>query len=117
MALASRVHPRCEPMNETQAYEHILTTKEKARLRGQAFKDRELVGVDLSGADLRDALFERVVLRECTLAGADLRGTQFVLCDFHGVRLLVDVDGLSESDRVDVESAGGCFQPTYTSRR
>jgi uncharacterized protein YjbI with pentapeptide repeats len=118
-------------MNETVQYERILTTKEKSLLRGEAFKDRVLVGVDLSGADLRDARFERVVFRECTLDGADLRGTQFLLCDLHAVRLadarlgenrfagttLIDVEGLSESDRAIVQTAGGCFQPTRASKR
>jgi len=113
------------------AYESILTTREKREMRGHVFQDQDLVGIDLSGADLRGARFERVLLATCNLAGADLRGAEFVLCELRYVVLtgaqlgdnrfrgttLVETDGLSEEDRVTVESVGGAFQQARASLR
>src|SRR5689334_15306050 len=98
-------------------YESILTKREKRELKGHVFQDQDLVGVDLSDADLRCARFERVLLAKCNLSGADLRGAEFVLCELRYVVLtgaqlgengfrgttLVETDGLTETDRQTVE--------------
>jgi uncharacterized protein YjbI with pentapeptide repeats len=111
-------------------FEHILSSREKQELRGEVFRDRDLVGVDLSGADLRDARFENVQLVSCNLAGADLRSTQFVLCVFRDVVLsgallgenlfygttLTEIGGLAEDARREVERTGGAFS-SFTSAR
>jgi uncharacterized protein YjbI with pentapeptide repeats len=118
-------------MSSSIAFERILTTQEKTELRGNVFRDCELVGVDLAAADLREARFERVVLADCNLAGADLRGAHFVLCDLRGVVLkgaqlgdnrfdgtiLVEVAGLTTDDRRLVERQGGAFQQVRASQR
>lgn len=112
-------------------FEPILTSREKRDLHHQVFRDRELVGLDLSGADLRSARFERTLLSSCNLAGADLRGAQFVLCDVRSVDLtsaelgendfsgtmLMDVAGLSDADRTQIQGAGGAFQNAHASLR
>lgn len=112
-------------------FEPIFTTREKRELHHERFADRELVGVDLSGADLRSTRFERTVLASSSLAGADLRGAEFVLCDlrsvdFSGVELgdtdfrgtmLTDVVGLSEESRALIVTAGGAFQHARASLR
>ena len=112
-------------------FEPILTSREKRDLHHERFLDRELVGVDLSGADLRSAHFERTLLASCNLSGADLRGARFVLCDVRSVDLtnvelgdndfrgtmLMDVVGLSEESRTLIQSAGGAFQHARASLR
>lgn len=114
-----------------QPFEPILTPREKRELHHEIFRDRVLVGLDLSGADLRGARFERTILGSCNLAGADLRGAQFVLCDVRSVDLtsanlgendfrgtmLMDVVGLSKEDRRLIECAGGAFQQAHASLR
>jgi uncharacterized protein YjbI with pentapeptide repeats len=118
-------------MKSRAVFERVLTTREKTELRGGVFRDCEWVGLDLSAADLRDAIFERVVLVDCTLAGADLRGAHFVLCDLRCVVLddarlgdnrfdgtiLVEVAGLTTDDRRLVERQGGAFQHARASPR
>src|SRR4051812_19313424 len=113
------------------SFERILTVQEKRELQAEVFRNTELVGVDLSGADLRDARFESVVLTGCNLAGADLRGAHFVLCDLRYVVLddaklgdnrfygttLVEIVGLSEDDRLLIEREGGAFQHPRASLR
>lgn len=112
-------------------FEPILTSREKRELHHELFRDRVLVGLDLSGADLHGARFEQTILESCTLAGADLRGAQFVLCDVRGVDLtraqlggndfrgtmLTNVVGLSEEERASIEGAGGTFQHARASLR
>jgi uncharacterized protein YjbI with pentapeptide repeats len=112
-------------------FEPIFTTREKRELHHERFADRELVGIDLSGADLRSARFERTVLASCSLAGADLRGAQFILCDVRSVdftnvelgdndfrgTMLMDVTGLSEASRALILTAGGAFQHARASLR
>jgi uncharacterized protein YjbI with pentapeptide repeats len=112
-------------------FDRILTTQEKSELRGTVFHDREMIGIDLSGADLRDARFERVVLTACDLGDADLRGAHFVLCDLRYVVLtnaklgdnrfygttLSEVTGLTEDDRLLIERDGAAFQPPRASSR
>jgi uncharacterized protein YjbI with pentapeptide repeats len=112
-------------------FEAILTSREKRELHHEIFRERVLVGLDLSGADLRGARFERTILVTCNLAGADLRGAQFVLCDVRSVDLtgatlgdndfsgsaLMDVTGLSDGDRLLVQSSGGSFQQACASLR
>ena len=111
--------------------EPILTTREKRELHHEVFRDRTLVGLDLSGADLRGTRFERTSLATCNLAGADLRGAQFILCDLRSVDLtsaclgdndfrgtmLVDTLGLSNGDQDLVEGCGGTFQNARASLR
>jgi uncharacterized protein YjbI with pentapeptide repeats len=118
-------------MRPALTFEPILTSREKRDLHHELFRDRTLIGVDLSGADLRGARFERTVLATCTLAGADLRGAQFVLCELSSVdftnanlgenefrgTMLTDVVGLSNGDRQLVQGAGGSFQRANASLR
>jgi uncharacterized protein YjbI with pentapeptide repeats len=118
-------------MRTALTFEPILTTREKRDLHHELFQDRTLVGLDLSGADLRGARFERTVLATCTLAGADLRGAKFVLCELRSVdftnanlgenefrgTMLTDVVGLSDGDRRLVQAAGGSFQHASASLR
>jgi len=111
--------------------EPILTTHEKRELHDELFRNRVLVGLDLSGADLRNTRFEGTVLETCNLAGANLRGAQFIRCDVRSVDLthaelgdndfrgtmLVDVVGLSDEDRSLIHGAGGAFQQACASLR
>ena len=117
--------------NRAFSYESILTMREKRELRGQVFHDVDLVGVDLSGADLRDARFERVLIARSDLTGADLRGAQFVLCHLHYLELtdarlgnnrfpgtaLLEPEGLTDEHRLTVEREGGLFQHPRASLR
>ncbi len=119
------------PSEPSLTFERILTPQEKSELHGQVFRDRELVGVDLSGADLRQARFERVVLDKCNLTGADLRGAHFILCDLRFVVLvearlgenrfdgttLVEVAGLTADGRQLIERQGGAFMHARASLR
>lgn len=93
--------------------------------------NRELVGVDFSGADLRDARFERTILDRCNLMGADLRGATFISCELRDVifvdalfedgrfdgTTIVDAVGLTDASRVLIERAGGALQPIHASLR
>jgi uncharacterized protein YjbI with pentapeptide repeats len=115
----------------TKTFERILTSEEKASLRGAVFCNRELVEMDLSGADLRGARFEKTLMVGCNLSGADLRGAQFNLCDLRGVVLadtvfddnrfdgttIVDAVGLDPPTRMLIEQWGGTFQPGHASSR
>jgi hypothetical protein len=106
-------------------FEPILTSLEKRELRGPSFRERVLVGLDLSGADLRDARFEHTLLESCNLAHADLRGVLHVLQPppaRAGARLgdnrfvgttLTRIAGLTKDDCVAIQQAGGVFQPQY----
>jgi hypothetical protein len=118
-------------MHEALTFEPILTSREKRDLHHQVFRDRMLVGLDLSGADLRGTRFERTVLATCNLAGANLRGAQFILCDLRSVDLtnaglgdndfrgsmLTDIMGLSDGDRALIQESGGSFQHAAASLR
>lgn len=111
--------------------EAILTAREKRELHHQLFRNRVLVGLDLSGADLQNARFEGTILETCNLTGANLRGAQFISCDVRSVDLtrvelggndfrgtmLMDVVGLSEDDRSLIHDAGGAFQQACASLR
>ncbi len=111
-------------------FEQILSSREKRELCGEVFRDRDFVGIDLSGADLRNARFENVQFVSCNLGGADLRATQFVLCVLRDVVLsgaqlgenlfygttLTEIGGLTEEARRDVVRAGGAFKPSASSR-
>jgi hypothetical protein len=122
--MASLFHPRL-PL------EPILTLREKGELRHEVFRNRVLVGLDLSGADLRNARFEGTVLEACNLAGANLRGARFISCDVRSVDLtsvelgendfrgtmLMDIVGLSEQDRSLIHDSGGAFQQACASLR
>jgi uncharacterized protein YjbI with pentapeptide repeats len=115
----------------TTLFERILTAREKTELAGQLVHDREIVGVDLSGADLRGAQFVRVVLDHCNLAGADLRGAHFIHCDLLFVVLsgvqtgdnrfvattLVEAIGLPPDDRAAFERSGAVFRSEHASLR
>ena len=118
-------------MHAALTFEPILTSSEKRDLHHELFRDRTLVGLDLSGADLRGTRFEGTVLATCNLAGADLRGAQFILCDLRSVDLtnvnlgdndfrgtmLMDIMGLSDGDRGLIEGSGGSFQHAGASLR
>jgi uncharacterized protein YjbI with pentapeptide repeats len=118
-----------QPSNDT--FERIFTADEKATLGGELFLNRELVGVDFSGADLRGARFERTTLVRCNLAAADVRGAHFILCDLHAVVLadvlfednrfdgttLVDAVGLTADGQAVIEGGGGTFQHVHASLR
>ena len=115
----------------TLKFEPILTSREKRELTGEVFRQRELVELDFSGADLRGASFEESVLLRCSFAGADLRGARFVSCDLHAIDLgdavlgdnhfvgttLVDAVGMTPTMSRIVIEAGGTFQPGRASRR
>ena len=118
-------------MTSANTFERVLSADEKAGLRGERFSHRELVGIDLVGADLRGARFEATVLVRCDLTGADLRGARFSACELRGV-VLVDavfgdnrfdatilegVDGLTRGSQALIEAAGGTFQPAGASQR
>ncbi len=49
-----------------------------ANLRRAIFDESDLEGADLSGADCRDASFVRANLMKAALDGADLRGARFI---------------------------------------
>jgi uncharacterized protein YjbI with pentapeptide repeats len=118
-----------QPPSDT--FERVLTSEEKTGLRGETFRNRELVGMDFSGADLRGVTFERTMLLCCNLSHADLRGARFLLCELHAVVLantvfgdnrfdgttLVGVVGLDSVDRALIADAGGTFQPVNASSR
>ena len=118
-------------MTKTVGFEPILTTHEKSQLRDEVFRERELVGIDLCGADLRGARFERVGLERCNLTGADLRGAKFILCELRDVVMtntqlgdnhfygttIRGVVGLSEAQRVAIVHEGGLFQHLHASHR
>jgi uncharacterized protein YjbI with pentapeptide repeats len=118
-------------MNHGSDFESILTAREKRDLSNEVFRERDFVGVDLSGADLRGARFERVSLHACTLAGADLRGAHFIMCDLSQVLLgdaklgdnrfygttLREVAGISDDARLTIVREGGVFlHPSSSSR-
>lgn len=112
-------------------FERILTSGEKAALRGAVFANREFVGIDLSGADLRGARFDRTRLARCNLSRADLRGAHFNLCDLDEVVLadtlfgdnrfdgtsIVGAVGLSPPTRTLIEQWGAAVQPAHASHR
>jgi uncharacterized protein YjbI with pentapeptide repeats len=118
-------------MHDALTFEPILTSREKRDLHHEVFRDRMLVGLDLSGADLRGTRLERTVLATCNLAGANLRGAQFILCDLRSVDLtnaglgdndfrgsmLTDIMGLSDGDRALIQESGGSFQHAAASLR
>lgn len=112
-------------------FERILTSEEKAALRGAVFVHRDLVGMDFSGADLRGARFDKTLIAGCNLRGADLRGARFKLCDLREIVLtdalfgdnrfdgttIVDAIGLSTPTRILLEQWGATFQPVHASHR
>jgi uncharacterized protein YjbI with pentapeptide repeats len=112
-------------------FERVLTGQEKQELQQAVFRNRELVGIDLTHADLRGACFEGVILDRCDLTGADLRGARFILCELRDVvmaetqlgetrfdgTMLQGVVGLSESERLAVVRGGGVEQPPHASQR
>jgi uncharacterized protein YjbI with pentapeptide repeats len=112
-------------------FERVLTEQEKQELQQAVFRNRELVGMDLTHADLRGARFEGVVLERCDLTGADLRGARFILCELRDVvmvetqlaetcfdgTMLLGVLGLSEPERLEVVRGGGVEQPSRASHR
>ena len=118
-------------MTQTVGFEPILTTHEKSELRDEVFREQQLVGIDLCGADLRGARFERVGLERCNLTGADLRSAKFILCDLRDVLMtnaelgdnqfygttLRGVVGLSDEQRVAIVHQGGLFQHLHASHR
>lgn len=118
-------------MHSALVFEPILTSREKRELHHELFRDRTLVGLDLSGADLRGARFEGTVLTTCNLAGADLRGAKFILCDLRSVDLtnvnlgdndfrgtmLTDIMGISDDERGLIQVSGGSFQHAGASLR
>lgn len=119
------------PLRADPPLETILTSREKRELHDELFRDRVLVGLELSGADLQNARFEGTLLEACNLAGANLRGAQFISCDLRSVDLtsvelggndfrgtmLMEVVGLSERDRSLIQDAGGAFQQARASLR
>lgn len=85
--------PRCRP-NSTRRSDaastirHVRASVQCTSCEPRSFLNRELVGLDFSGADLPDARFEKTTLSRCNFAGTDLRGASFVLCELRGVVLL-----------------------------
>ncbi len=96
---------------EAPSFEQILTAREKSELQGEIFRNIEMVRVDLAGADLRGAHFVLCDLRYVVLEGAKLGDNRF-----YGTAL-VEVDGLFEDDRRLVEREGGAFQHPHASLR
>jgi uncharacterized protein YjbI with pentapeptide repeats len=104
-------------------FEQVLSYREKRALRGKVFSGRCILGVDLAGADLRDAAFLNVQILSCNLADADLRGARFVGCTIRDVVLsrarlglnvflgtkLTEIGGLTDAQRREVELSGGLF--------
>jgi uncharacterized protein YjbI with pentapeptide repeats len=113
------------------AYEAILTPTEKSELREEVFRDRALVGMDFTGADLSGARFVRMLIVRCSFRGADLRGAHFVMCDlrevdvheaklgdnrFYGTTMR-GVTGLSDEDKREVVAKGAVIQHAHASLR
>ncbi|MCZ7684356.1 MAG: pentapeptide repeat-containing protein [Sandaracinaceae bacterium] len=67
----------------------VITRAElEARVRrGEPVRKESLAGLDLTGAALAGAVFERVDLRGASLGGADLAESIFDGCDLSGARL------------------------------
>jgi uncharacterized protein YjbI with pentapeptide repeats len=120
------------PNSNESFFERIFTNEEKAALKGEVFLCSELVGVDLSGADLRKTSFERATLSGCNLSGADLRGAWFISSELRCVNLrdaifgdgnrfdgtlFIDVVGIAPEAREHIERTGGTFQPAHASLR
>ncbi len=101
----------------------ILTASEKRKLAGQVFRDGVLDHIDLSSADLRNALFENTTLAGSDFTRADLRGARFLRCDVRGARFggarfrrnrfdaswFTGAIGLSRVRRAYIERRGGSF--------
>jgi uncharacterized protein YjbI with pentapeptide repeats len=116
---------------EVSIFEPIFTAREKQELREQLFRQREFVGIDLAGADLRGTSFVRTTIASCNFEGADLRGVHFIECDLHDVvmrsakwgenrfdgTVLSDVLGLSDAACISIERDGGAFQPLRARQR
>ena len=117
-------------MKDRVSLEVILTSAEKRELRDGALCRRDLTGMDLTGADWRNARLEDVFLERCDLTGADLRGARFVMCDFDRVvltrvrlgcncfdgTLFRRVIGLTDEDGAAIVRAGGFLQPHRSTR-
>ena len=112
-------------------FEQVFSKAEKAALDGDLFLNYELVGIDLAGANLRGAHFERMTLVGCDFSGADLRGASFQDCELRAVVLadaifednrfegtrLIDVHGLSLPAEARIREGGGTFPPAHASLR
>lgn len=72
------------------------------------FDGRDLVGVDLSKAMLRDAAFTRATLDKANLGGADAYRAKFVSASLQGARF--DGARLIEADFTRAELAGASFE-------
>jgi len=59
----------------------IFTAAEKCLLRGHTFQGCQLIRIDFSEADLREAEFLNASLEGSDFSGADLRGTRFIGCN------------------------------------
>ena len=59
-----------------------------APLRGGVFSQVRLVGANLANADLREAFFDHCDLSGCTLQTAQLRGAVFDHCTLDGIQAL-----------------------------
>jgi uncharacterized protein YjbI with pentapeptide repeats len=101
----------------------VLTRAEKATLPFSEYRRACLAQVDLSQADLRNAIFEEVSLVGVDFSNADLRGTIFRACDlrrarFRGARwganvftgsLFTHSSGFTVDHAQEIVSLGGHF--------
>jgi len=74
------------PRPQAESLIRVLTRGEKATLARAEFRGSYLSNIDLSGADLRGAVFEDVTLRGVDFSRADLRGATFRACDLRQAR-------------------------------
>jgi hypothetical protein len=109
---------------ERMTRQPIFTAVEKQReLVRCAFRNLDLDGVDLTGANLCEAIFEEVSLRGCDFRRADLRAASFLRCDLRGAKLeevslggnvfhgscLAGAVGLTAEQIEYIERRGGTF--------
>lgn len=78
-----------------------------AVLNGQAIKDQNLSGVDLSGASMRDTLFDGCDLRGANISNANAVGTRFVASDLR--ELVADHADLGGSWFIDCDISNARF--------
>lgn len=108
--------PRYEAPRELEAAARVLGTRPSwlasGGVLGADFTQTCLVGVDLSGADLRGANFKGSTINEVDFTGADLTGAQFFLpgsysWDPSGQQFYLPIFDSAKLDSIDFTSDSG----------
>jgi uncharacterized protein YjbI with pentapeptide repeats len=116
--------------HQDASFIQVLTRREKATLAFSEYRRCYLAHVDLSGADLRNAIFGEVSLVGVDFSEADLRGTTFRACDlrnarFRGARwganvlagsLFTHSSGFAADQVMEILSLGGRFADVHSER-